>query len=254
MTLEEGLVLAWAQWTTCDGCGDVDYIGCERMHQHHFEFDVRSRSEGFRQVWLWEGHPWQDKHLCHRCRDRGAHHVESIPLKPDRMLRARIYEVYDCPVCKGTGELNGNRCQCRGCQGGKRYGDKGRGLQLPYKPLTEQDWSEQNHIGLVLAEDKKTALPLARREDHWVPMRATMALSYGVELINETYIVLLETSAEVMFPTVYEIKVRQDFRGEITTYLTRDVIARRYGEQVAERIDDDEALEVSLRVPMEILQ
>jgi hypothetical protein len=131
-----------------------------------------------------------------------------------------------------------------------------RGLRLPEKPLNFWYRSAQDTCGLVLHPTEPRAMYcyFDVLGDGWALSRGLGVLSnrYRSGLAHgDKYVVLMENSDRTPFRTVYEIALGVWLSpGEVAAQypeLADEVQARGYPEGV-------ELLQVTLRVPMEVLQ
>ena len=222
----------------CDYCGTTTVVEVVLDGE---QFDPRSRSDGP------PPHPFvKGKHACYACMKSGKH-LEGRSAKPAGMLLAKSYEVVRCSDCQGGQGFQG----CPTCNGhGRRYFyEDEEGLQLPERPYTEAEWEQVNRCGVLLHPSRSDrALICTMRDYWWRPAYTFDGSSTVARLARESVVLFMEPSERTPFRTVYEATLAAE----------PDAVAVReqYGTDAAERMvkDEEEALEVSLRVPMEILQ
>jgi len=194
MTWNERQEVATVRYDVCSGCGATERVEAVIDGE---EFDPRSRSWGFTAVYLWEGHPWDGKHLCGRCSENRVHVVEPVGI--EGMVRVRAVEVEQCDACGGGGCAL-HLALKNGCQGGSVYGE--RGLQLSAAPPTDEEVATW-YLALVVR--RGLAVPLVRYWDHWAPPKNTLGSHFLHNLCGgDRSVLVCEHTRATPWPTVLE--------------------------------------------------
>jgi hypothetical protein len=251
---------------TCDICGCRFYDDLQIVEgETRTPYQSEGAMTGVSCVRLPDEHPNAKKDICVSCVSAGQHMHPDWPARCERMLFARLYDVETCPCCEGAGCKHSrnvtSEAACCYHQGGtgRVFGEDGGGLQIG----NPEQWDEPgrrddghggyeffNRCGLILRPDRKAALYLGSYHRLWCPIRMRDILSYEVAttlLDGGQAIAVMEASRETPHPTVFQL----GGGGEEP----RAEVERLYGSDAARRLgDDDSAYEVTLRVPMEILQ
>lgn len=234
---------ARVDYERCDICGEsVRAIGIE-LDGQSFQ-PVGGASHLF-------PHPFRaSEHACSACL-QAKRHLDGRTPAPAGMLLAKVYEITKCFACKPSSMRT-----CRECYGhGRLFLDDSRenreehGLRLPARPYTAAEWEKLSCCGVILHPARKDrALVCTMRWYWWHPAYVFDGSRSATNLsAHEGVMLFVEPSARTPFRTVYEAKLA----GEISQSLVRE----HYGAGAAERMTEEhDAIEVALRVPMEILQ
>lgn len=237
-------VACQAEIVVCDFCGHETIeevtIGSTKLDRGDFS------GYGHHVLRLWPGHPHRNQNICNQCYETEKFMVAEIPALPDDAVRIRRYE-----MDAEDGTIENIFCECRRktgcdkCRGDGFIKEELRpryGLRLPHHPL---DQGEIDHMygAMVLHRDRKKALTLTHVDRHFVPATEIPSpLRYG-----DREIVVTDRWCLTRDPCVFE-------RTE-GTFLPADILREQYGTVWAGRLPPDcEAVELNLRVPVEILR